>query len=58
MLVVAGWLFRHNINYAHHFYEKIHYIPSIIFDTILWFIAGYILVFIFILGRKILNKKN
>jgi len=57
MLVVAGWLFTHNISYIHHFYESINYIPAIIFDTILWFIVGYILVIIFVLWKKIFGKK-
>ena len=56
MLLVAGWIFRHNIDILHHFYETVSYIPSIIFDTILWFISGYILVIIFVIYRKIFNK--
>ena len=57
MLVVAWGLFTHNISYIHHFYEFINYIPAIIFDTILWFIAGYILVIIFVFWKKIFWKK-
>ena len=57
MLLVAGWLLTHNISLIHHFYETINYIPSIIFDTILWFIAGYILVVIFIIWKKVFKKK-
>jgi len=57
MLLVAGWIFTHNIWIIHHFYESINYIPAIIFDTILWFIAGYILVIIFILWKKVFVKK-
>jgi predicted DNA repair protein MutK len=56
MLLVAGWIFTHNISFIHHIYESVNYIPSIIFDTILWFIAGYILVIIFFLGKKLLKK--
>ncbi len=56
MLVVAGGIFTHRIWYIHHFYEMLNYIPSIIFDTILWFIVWYILVWIFIIGRKIISK--
>ena len=56
MLLVAGWIFTHNIWFIHHIYESVNYIPSIIFDTILWFIAGYILVVIFFIGRKIFKK--
>ena len=57
MLLVAGWIFTHNIWFLHHFYESVNYIPSILFDTILWFIAGYILVIIFFIGRKVFKKK-
>jgi hypothetical protein len=57
MLLVAGWIFTHNISFIHHFYETINYIPSIIFDTILWFIAGYILVIIFFVWKKMFKKK-
>jgi predicted DNA repair protein MutK len=57
MLLVAGGIFTHNISIIHHFYETINYIPSIIFDTILWFIAGYILVIIFFLWKKMFKKK-
>lgn len=57
MLLVAGGIFTHNISFIHHIYEKINYIPSIIFDTILWFIAGYILVIIFFIWRKWFKKK-
>jgi hypothetical protein len=52
MLVVAGGLFRHNVNYIHHFYERVHFIPSIIFDTLLGFVIGYILVGVYILYKK------
>ena len=56
MLLVSGWIFTHNIWFIHHIYESVNYIPSIVFDTILWFIAGYILVVIFFIGRKIFKK--
>jgi len=56
MLLVAGWIFTHNINLVHHFYETINYIPSIVFDTILWFIVGYILVAGFMVWRKVFKK--
>lgn len=56
MLLVAGWIFTHNIKYIHHFYEKINFIPSILFDTILSFIVWYILVIIFFIWKKILKK--
>jgi len=57
MLLVAGWIFTHNISIIHHFYEMINYIPSIIFDTILWFLAWYILVAGFMIWRKLFKKK-
>ena len=57
MLLVAWGIFTHNISFVHHLYESISYIPSIIFDTILWFIVGYILVIIFFLGKKVFKKK-
>ena len=56
MLVVAWGLLTHNISLIHHFYEKINFIPSIIFDTILWFIAGYILVIVFLVWEKLFKK--
>jgi len=52
MLIVAGGLFRHNINYIHHFYERVHFIPSIIFDTLLGFVIGYILVAGYLIYKK------
>jgi len=55
MLVVAGWLFTHNISYVHHIYENINFIPSIIFNTLLGLLVGYILVFIYILYSKIVK---
>jgi len=58
MLLVAWWLFRHNISFIHHFYEKNSFIPSIVFDTILAFIVGYILVFLFLVYKKILWIKK
>ncbi|MDQ7009029.1 MAG: DUF808 family protein [Candidatus Gracilibacteria bacterium] len=56
MLLVAGGIFTHNISFFHHIYELVNYIPAIIFDTILGFIAGYILVIIFFIGKKVLKK--
>jgi len=58
MLLVWGWIFTHNIGIVHHFYETVNYIPSILFDTILWFIVGYILVAIFIIWKKYLKNKK
>jgi predicted DNA repair protein MutK len=55
MLVVAWGLFRHNINFAHHFYEKFHFIPSIIFDTLLGFVIWYVMVILFLVYEKIKN---
>ncbi len=56
MLLVAGWIFTHNIWFIHHFYEQLHFVPSIIFDTILWFFVGYILVGIFFIGRRMIKS--
>jgi len=56
MLVVAGGLFRHNIYYIHHFYEKVHFIPSIIFDTLLGLVVGYILVVVFVIVERIRGR--
>lgn len=56
MLLVAGGIFTHNIPFFHHLKELLHYIPSLIFNTILWFILWYILVILFFIGRKVLKK--
>ena len=57
MLLVAGWIFSHNIWFFHHLYtESFSFIPSLLFDTILWFIVGYILVVIFFVGRKVIKE--
>jgi len=56
MILVAGWIFHHNIEFIHHFYETVSYIPSIIFDTILGFLVWYIFVVIFFIWRSIIKK--
>jgi len=56
MLVVAGGLFRHNISLVHHFYEKIDFMPWIIFDTLLGLVVWYILVTLFMVWEKVLTK--
>jgi len=53
MLVVAGGLFRHNISYIHHLYEKVNFILSIIFDTLLGLVVGSVILFLFIVFEKI-----
>ena len=55
MLVVAWSLFTHNIPFIHHFYESFHFVSSIVFDTILAFIIWSILVWGFVVGRKIMR---
>ena len=60
MLLVWGWIFRHSeLLPFHHLYEHtLNYIPEVIFDTILWLIAGYILVIIFFIWKNIFKKKK
>ena len=55
MLVVAWWLFTHNVSYIDHIYENINFIPNIIFNTLLGFVVGYVLVLFMLLFKK---KKN
>ncbi len=57
MLLVAGGIFSHNIAFFHHIKELWNIIPSLLFDTILWFIVWYILVVLFFVGRKVIAKK-
>jgi len=58
MLLVWWWIFTHSKLLPFHdlYHHTFNYLPSIIFDTILWFIAGYILVIIFIIWKKIIKK--
>lgn len=58
MLLVAWWIFAHNIWFFEHLKELLHYIPSLVFDTILWFIVGYILVIVLFVGRKVFIQKK
>ena len=47
MFLVAGWIFSHNIEFLHHFYEDyLNFLYPIIFDLILWFIIWLISVFL------------
>jgi predicted DNA repair protein MutK len=58
MLLVAGGIFTHNIEYLHHLYEEsFHFLPALFFDMILGVVIGYI-VFFFeqIIVHKILKK--
>lgn len=53
MLMVAGGIFTHNIHSVHEFYiSYLHSIPSILFEIILGFILGYIVLFLLSLVKK------
>ncbi len=56
MLLVAGGILTHNIEYLHHIYsENLHFMPQFIFDFILGLIIGYIL---FIIEQIVLHNKR
>ncbi len=47
MLMVAGGIFTHNIEYVHHIYETtFHALPALAFDIVLGLIIGYIAVLV------------
>ncbi len=57
MLIVAWWIFLHNIDFFHHIYTDIFSrIPLMLFETILWLIIGLILVVAFFFWRILLKK--
>ena len=54
MLLVAGGIFTHNIEYVHHFYEvNLNFLPAIVFDMFLGAVVGYI---VFVLEQTIVHK--
>ncbi len=54
MLLVAGGIFTHNIEYLHHLHtESFHFIPALAFDMILGIVVGYI---VFLLEQTIVHK--
>ena len=54
MLLVAGGILTHNIEYLHHLHqESFHFMPALAFDMILGIVVGYI---VFILEQTIVHK--
>lgn len=56
MIMVAGGIFVHNIEYIHHFVESLP-IPSIISEFIIGLLAGFVCLFVMKIGMKIFGKK-
>ena len=58
MLLVAWGIFSHKISFFHHIHtDYIPMVPAMVYETILGFTAGYILVLVFFIGRKFYTKK-
>ena len=58
MLLVAGGIFTHNIEYIHHLYEEnFHFLPALVFDMILGIVIGYVVFLIEQMVVKIFSKK-
>jgi len=54
MLLVAGGIFTHNIEYLHHLHaESFHFMPALVFDMILGIVVGYV---VFLLEQTIVHK--
>jgi hypothetical protein len=56
MIMVAGGIFVHNIEYIHHFVESLP-IPSIISEFIIGLLAGFVCLFVMKIVMKIFGKK-
>jgi predicted DNA repair protein MutK len=57
MLLVAGWIFTHNIEVLHHFYDNnFSFLYLFLFDMTISLIVGLILFSIFKLVQKFLKK--
>jgi predicted DNA repair protein MutK len=56
MILVAGGIFTHNIEYIHHIHnEYFHLLPQFIFDFILGIIIGYI---VFVIEQTVIHIKK
>ena len=54
MLLVAGGIFTHNIEYIHHLYEEnLHFLPALVFDMLLGVVVGYI---VFVVEQTVVHK--
>jgi len=56
MIMVAGGIFVHNIEYVHHFVENLP-IPSLVSEFIIGLLAGFVCLFFVKLVMKIIGKK-
>ena len=57
MLIVAGWIFLHNIDFFHHIYTGFFsWVPLMLFETVLWLVIGLVLVVMFFLWRVFYKK--
>ena len=54
MLLVAGGIFTHNIEYLHHLHaESFHFMPALVFNMLLGIVVGYV---VFLLEQTIVHK--
>lgn len=54
MLLVAGGIFTHNIEYLHHLHaESFHFMPALVFNMFLGIVVGYV---VFLLEQTIVHK--
>ena len=54
MLLVAGGIFTHNIEYLHHLHEEsFHFMPALVFDMVLGVVVGYI---VFVIEQTVVHK--
>ncbi|MCD5380745.1 DUF808 domain-containing protein [Candidatus Gracilibacteria bacterium] len=57
MLIVAGGIFTHNVEFFHHIYTNIFSgVPLMLFETLLGLLIGLILVIVSFFGRTFLKK--
>ena len=57
MLIVAWWIFLHNIEFFHHIYtDMFSRVPLMLFETLLGLIMWALLVIVFMIWRKFIPK--
>ncbi|MCF7560299.1 DUF808 domain-containing protein [Sabulilitoribacter multivorans] len=57
LILVAGGIFSHNVEYIHHFLEKIE-LPTIVEEIIVGLLVGILSLFFVKIFKKIFYKKN
>lgn len=58
LILVAGGIFAHNIPQVHHFIEKYHNIPSIVWEVLAGILGGLLVFVLVSLYQKIFSKKH